>query len=175
MAGELLGLRQSTIYFAPPGSTAVPQVDVNFSVAGLGAGSGWQSDFLDLGHPLIPRWWEWKAWARYVSAPTVADDHIRVHLKTLGTSDSATDFPDNSDDENDGAIADEDQTRNLRPLGTIIADKAAGGTHMATSNKIHLLARSVQVVFFNASGVALSSNVNELGFWMTPTPTQQQP
>ena len=174
MAGELYVVTEATKYFVPSSSSAWPQIDVNFNVQSLASGAGYRSDSLDLGTAARSPWFAWRAWLRFATNPSVADS-VRIYLMTAGTSNSATDLPDNSEATTQGLIGSEDKTRNLLPLGRIIVDEAASGVHMADSGKIFLLQRNIQVVFYNATTVSLTSNVDQVGFLLTPMPQQQQP
>ncbi len=162
---------EATIWFVPAAATQAE--DAIFEVDGLGAGAGQQSAQHALGVAAHSRLYEWRAFVQFATAP-VFGESINIYLKTAGSSASATIHPDNDDGTGDLAVSAIQKLDNLQYLGSIIVDQETLGIEMVASGFIEISARAVQVVFWNASVDALTTDVNENGFMLTPVPDEIQ-
>lgn len=102
------------------------------------------------------------------TAPTVGD---RIYVYWL-TSDGTS--PDNDDGTGDIALSAEDKLKNLMPLGSIIIDEASTAPVFVKSGFLSHKHRYGHPVFFNDTGVALSSTPADHGFSLLPVPLQGQ-
>ena len=162
---------ETTLYFSPAAAT---QNDVTLEVDGLTSGSGHQSEQHDFGTGARAFLFEWRAFVQFAAAPAL-NTLVRIYLKTAGSSTDATEHPDNSDGTTDGAVSSEDKLRNLHYLGSIEPDQASANVEMVASGLVEIRARAIQVVFWNGTGVALTTDVNENGLSLTPVPDEAQP
>lgn len=163
--------RENTKWFVP--ATAAQAEDAAFEVDGLASGAGHQSAQLDLGESAVSRIYEWRAFVQFATAPVVGEV-VRIYLKTAGDDSAATTHPDNDDGTSDGAVSAEDKLKNLHRIGSIIVDEASANIEMVASGTIEISARAVQVVFWNATADALTSDVDENGFMLSPVPDEVQ-
>lgn len=154
------------IVFAPATAT---DSDVTFEVDGLASGAGQQSAQHDFGVAARSPIFTWRAFVQFATAPVVGEI-IEVYLKT----DSTTSHPDNDDGTGDAAVSAEDKLKNLHFIGSIIVDEAAADVEMVGSGLVEIRDRYVQVVFWNATADALTTDVNENGFVLTPVPDEIQ-
>ena len=161
---------ETTVFFTP--STAT-QNTVNFTTTSLAAGAGRQSAQLDFGVAAVANLYHWRAFVQFATAPVV-DEGVDVYLKTAGDSSSATAHPDNDDGTTDAAVSSINKLKNLRYLGTIVVDEAVADVEMVASGTVEITARAIQVVFWNGTADALTSDVNENGFTLTPVPLEVQ-
>ena len=67
-----------------------------------------------------------------------------------------------------------DKLRNLHLIGSIIVDEAAENVEMVASGTIEIAARAFNVVFWNGSADALTNDVDENGFMLSPVPYEVQ-
>lgn len=171
MANKNYAVTESTLWFVP--ATATQAEDAIFEVDGLGAGAGQQSAQLDLGTTARSQLYEWRAFVQFATTP-VLKERIDIYLKTAGSSSSATAHPDNDDGTGDAAVSAINKLDNLHLLGSIIVDEAAANIEMVASDFIEIRARAVQIVFWNATADAFTTDVNESGFMLTPVPDELQ-
>ena len=171
MANLIYRNREATKWFVP--ATATQAEDAAFEVHNLAASAGRQSAQIDLGEGAVAGWYEWRAFVQFADTP-VLGEMVRVYLKTAGSSDSATAHPDNDDGTSEGAVSAEDKLNNLHLLGNIVVDEAAANVEMVASGYIYIAARAVQVVFWNGTADALTNDVNENGFMLSPVPDEIQ-
>lgn len=163
---------EATIWFVP--AAAAQAEDAIFEVDGLGSGAGQQSAQYDFGVDARSRRFEWRAFVQFATAPQVGET-VDIYLKTAGSSDSATAHPDNDDGTGDSAVSDSDKLSNLQYLGSVVVDEAVANVEMVASGHVEINARAVQVVWFNrVVGDALTSDVDENGFMLTPVPDEIQ-
>lgn len=171
MANLIYRNRETTLWFVP--AAAAQAEDEPFEVQSLAAGAGRQSDQLDLGEGAVAALYEWRAFVQFATAPVV-DETVDIYLKTGGSSLGATTHPDNDDGVADGAVSAEDKLKNLHYIGSIVVDEAVADVEMVASGTVYLAARAIQVVFWNASADALTSDVDENGFMLSPVPDEIQ-
>lgn len=155
------------IVFAP---AAAADSDIVFEVDGLGATSGHRSARKDFGITARERRFTWRAFVQFATAPVVGTDLIKIYLLT----DDTTSHPDMDDGTGDGAVSSIDKLLNLRFLGVITADEAAINIQMVGSGDIEISQRYVQVVFWNPTTKALTTDVDENGFILTPVASEIQ-
>ena len=93
---------EATLWFVP--AAAAQAEDEAFEVHNLASGAGRQSDYLDLGVAARARRYEWRAFVQFATTPVVGEI-VRIYLKTLGSSASATAHPDNDDGTGEGAVS----------------------------------------------------------------------
>ena len=172
MANNLIRVNpDTTIWFVPDAATQAQ--DAIFEVDGLGAGAGHQSAQHDFGVAAHSALYEWKAFVQFATAP-VLKEVVDIYLKTAGTDVSATAHPDNDDGTGDLAVSAEDKLKNLHYIGSIVVDQATLGIEMVASGIVEIRARAIQVVFWNATADALTTDENENGFFLTPVPDEVQ-
>lgn len=163
--------RETTLWFVP--AAAAHAEDEAFEVHNLASGAGHQSDQLDLGEGAIAGWYEWRAFVQFATVPVLGET-VDIFLKTAGSSDGATTHPDNDDGVADGAVSAIDKLNNLQLLGSIIVDEAAQDIEMAASGFVYIFSRAIQVVFWNSTADALTNDVDENGFMLSPVPSEIQ-
>ena len=171
MANLIYRNRETTLWFVP--ATASQAEDAAFEVHNLSASAGRQSAQLDLGEDAVAGWYEWRAFVQFADTPVVGE-HIGIYLKTAGSSAAATTHPDNDDGTSEGAVSAADKLSNLHWVGNIVVDEAAADVEMAASGFIYIAARAVQVVFWNFTADALTNDVDENGFMLSPVPSEVQ-
>lgn len=163
--------REATKWFVP--ATATQAEDAAFEVASLASLAGRQSAQLDLGEAAVSRIYEWRAFVQFATAPVVGEV-VEIYLKTAGSAAAATTHPDNDDGTAEGAVSASDKLRNLHFIGAIVVDEAVADIEMVASGTIEISARAVQVVFWNGTADALTADVNENGFALSPVPSEVQ-
>jgi hypothetical protein len=171
MANLIYKNSEATLWFVP--ATATQAEDAAFEVHSLAAAAGRQSAQYDFGVAAVAGLYEWRAFVQFATAPIVGEV-VNIYLKTAGSSASATAHPDNDDGTGESAVSALDKTRNLLFLGVIVVDEAVADIEMVASGYVYIAARAVQVVFWNATADALTADVNESGFMLTPIPDEVQ-
>ena len=167
MANLVYQNAEAAKWFVPAAATQAE--DAIFEVDGLASGAGHQSAQLDLGDGARAQEHTWRAFVQFATVPVVGEV-VEVYLKTSET----TGHPDNDDGTGDLAVSAEDKLRNLHFLGTIMVDEALANIEMVASGFIWIPWRHVQVVFWNRTADALTTDVDENGFALTPTPMEVQ-
>jgi len=172
MPNKDYGVIETTKWFVP--AVAAQAEDAIFEVDGLGAGAGHQSASLDIGVAAVARLFEWRAFCQFATTP-VLNEQVLIAIKTMGSSASATAHPDNDDGTGDSAIS----TRNKFDhgphfIGSIVVNEAAANIEMVASGQIWIRARAIQVLFWNDAVDALTTDVDENGFMLTPVPAELQ-
>ena len=161
---NLIQVNQGTaLWFVPDGATQAQ--DAIFEVDGLGAGAGHQSAQVDFGVAAREYIFAWRAFVQFATTP-VLGEIVRIYLKT--SNDDTIDHPDNDDGTGNAAVSAEDKLKNLKLLGSIIVDEAAADIEMVASGVVDIRAEIVQVVFWNGTADALTTDENENGFILTP-------
>lgn len=155
--GQLIG---TVIRFIPAAATLAESAI--FEIDGLGSGAGRQSAQFDFGTARHTNIFDWRAFAQFATAP-VLGERIDIYLKT---SDGTRE--DNDDGTGDLAVSAEDKLNNLHLIGSIIVDEAVADTEMVASGTVEIRSRYVQVVVWNASADALTTDVDENGVYLTP-------
>lgn len=171
MANLIYRNRETTLFFVP---AAAAQAETQiFELDSLGAGAGVQSAIHDLGEGAISRIYEWRAFVQFATTP-VLNEAVDFYIKTAGNSAGSTGHPDNDDGTTSSALSAEDKLKNLHYIGSIVVDEAVINIEMVASGTIHIDARAFQVVAFNNTADALTTDVDENGFWLSPAPNEIQ-
>ncbi len=162
---------ETTIWFVPAGATQAE--DHILELDGLASGAGIQSAHWDRGVAAMPALYEWAMFVQYAAQPVLAET-ISIYLKPSGTSASATAHPANDDGTGAGAVSAIDKLNNLHLIGVLSVDEAAVDIEMVARGVTYLTARGYNVVIWNDSADALTTDENENGFYMTPIPDELQ-
>ena len=96
------------------------------------------------------------------------------YLKPMGSSASATAHPANDDGTGSAAVSAADKLNNLHYIGSIVVDQATADIEMVARGTVYLTARGYNIVMWNSSADALTNDVDENGFYMTPVPDEVQ-
>lgn len=171
MANLIYQNPETTIWFVP--ATAAQAEDAAFECHNLATLAGRQSAQYDRGVGATAAWFECVAFVQFATTP-VLKETIDVYLKYAGTSASATAHPANDDGTTEGAVSAVNKVDNLHYIGSIIVDEAVADVEMVMRKMVFVPARALQVVFWNASADALTNDVDENGFFMTPIPDEIQ-
>jgi len=171
MANLIYRNRETTIWFVPAAATQAE--DAAFECHNLAAGAGRQSAQYDLGEGAVARLYEWRAFVQFATTPVVGE-MVRIYLKTAGSSSAATTHPDNDDGTGEGAVSAEDKLKNLHHIGNIIVDEAAADVEMVASGVVEIAERAIQAVIWNGTADALTNDVDENGFMLSPVPDEIQ-
>ena len=171
MANLIYRNRETTLFFVP---AAAAQAETKiFELDSLGAAAGIQSAIHDLGEGSIAQDYDWRAFIQFATTPVLGET-VDFYLKTAGSSLASTTHPDNDDGTTAGAVSAIDKLKNLYYLKSIVVDEAAANIEMVASGRIFLPWRAFQVVAWNASADALTTDVDENGFFMSPVPPEIQ-
>jgi hypothetical protein len=171
MANLIYRNRETTKWFVP--AAAAQAEDAAFEVQSLATLTGRQSGQIDLGEDAVSGIYEWRAFVQFATAPVI-DETVDIYIKTAGSSASATAHPDNDDGTSEGAVSAEDKLKNLYYIGSIVVDEIVADVEMVASGTVYITARAIQVVFWNATADALTSDVDENGFMLSPVPDEVQ-
>jgi len=171
MANLIYRNRETTKWFVP--AAAAQAEDYAFEVHNLASGAGRQSAPCDLGEGAVAALYEWRAFVQFATTP-VLKEVVNIYLKTQGSSASATAHPDNDDGTAEGAVSAIAKLDNLQWIGCIVVDEAAENVEMVASGEVFITARAFNVVFWNATADALTNDVDENGFMLSPVPMEIQ-
>ena len=171
MANLIYRNREATLFFVP---AAAAQAETRiFELDSLGAAAGIQSAIHDLGEGAIAQTYEWRAFTQFATTPVLGET-VDFYLKTAGNSASSTGHPDNDDGTTASAVSAVDKLKNLKYLGSIVVDEAVADIEMVASGTVTVTARAFQIVAWNAAADALTTDVDENGFWLSPAPLEVQ-
>ena len=162
MPTKILRVRETTLHFVPAGATQAE--DEIFETDNLASGNGVQSGQHSIGAAAATREFAWRAFQQFQATPVVGDA-FRYYVKTAGDSGV---HPDNDDGTSAGAVSDEDKLNNLQQIGAIVVDEANANIEMVASGRVWIDADSVQIVGFNGTTVATTTDEDENGFTLTP-------
>ena len=171
MANLVYRNRETTLWFVP--ATASQAEDYAFEMYNIAAGAGRQSAQCDLGEGAVAAIYEWRGFVQFATTPVLGET-VDFYLKTAGSSSSATAHPDNDDGTSEGAVSAEDKLKNLHYLGSIVVDEAAANVEMVASGTVYITARAFNVVMWNGTADALTNDVDENGFMLSPVPDELQ-
>jgi hypothetical protein len=163
--------REATLWFVP--AAAAQAEDYAFEMHNIAAAAGRQSAQCDLGEGAVAQIYEWRAFVQFATAPVVGET-VDFYLKTAGSSASATAHPDNDDGTGSAAVSAVDKLNNLHYLGSIVVDEAVADIEMVASGTVYITARAFNVVMWNATADALTNDVDENGFMLSPVPDEVQ-
>ncbi len=162
---------ETTIWFVP--ATAAQAEDYAFEMHNIAAGAGRQSAHWDRGVGAVPAIYAWRAFIQFIANPVIPET-VDFYLKTSGSDASATIHPDNDDGTGSIAVSAEDKLNNLHYLGSIVVDEAVQDMEMVASGTVYITARGVNIVMWNSTVDALTNDVDENGFYLTPVPDEIQ-
>ena len=171
MANLIYKNPETTIWFVP--ATATQAEDAAFECHNLAAAAGVQSAQYDFGVEATAGWYEWRAFVQFATTP-VLGEKVDIYLKSAGSSASATAHPQNDDGTSASAVSAADKLRNLQLIGVLVVDETTADIEMVASGYVFIAARAIQVVFQNSTADALTNDVNENGFMLTPVPMEVQ-
>jgi len=171
MANLIYKNSETTLWFVP--AAAAQAEDYAFEMHNIAASAGRQSAPVDLGTDAVAAWYEWRAFVQFATTPVLGET-VDFYLKSMGSSASATAHPDNDDGTGSAALSAEDKLKNLHYLGSIVVDEAAADVEMVASGFVYIPYRGFNVVMFNDTADALTNDVDENGFMLTPVPTEVQ-
>ena len=170
MANLIYRNRETTLFFVP--AAAAQAETAIFELDALGAAAGIASAAHDLGEGAISQIYEWRAFVQFATTPVLGET-VDFYIKTSGSSLASTTHPDN-DDGGAVAVSAIDKLNNLHFIGSIVVDEAAADIEMVASGTILLTARTIQIVAWNAAADALTTDVDENGFFLSPVPNEIQ-
>lgn len=162
---------ETTLWFVP--AAAAQAADYAFEMHNIAAAAGRQSAAWDRGVAATPAIYEWCAFIQFAETPVLGET-IDFYLKPMGSDASATAHPANDDGTGSIAVSAVDKLNNLHYLGSIVVDEVAVDIEMVARDSCYLTARGYNIVMWNASADALTNDVDENGFFMTPIPDQGQ-
>ena len=171
MANLIYKNRETMLWFVP--AAASQAEDYAFEMHNIAAAAGRQSAPVDLGDGAVAGWYEWRAFVQFADTP-VLKETVDFYLKTMGSSASATAHPDNDDGTGEGAVSAIAKLDNLQWIGSIVVDEAAANVEMVSSGLVYIAARGFNVVMWNATADALTNDVDENGFMLSPVPSEIQ-
>lgn len=171
MANLVYQNSETTIWFVP--AAAAQAEDYAFEMHNIAAGAGRQSAAWDRGVAAVPALYEWCAFVQFATTPVLGET-VDFYLKPMGSSASATAHPANDDGTGSIAVSAEDKLNNLQWIGSIRVDEAVADVEMVARGVVYLTARGYNVVMWNATADALTNDVDENGFFMTPIPDEVQ-
>ena len=139
--------------------------DVDWSTEAIANGAGRQSAQWDRGADgtARPGWYRYRFYTQAQATPTLGAT-CRLYLKT---SDGT--HADNDDGTGDAAVSAEDKLRNLDILQPAIVDEAAANIEYSATGIVHITARYVQAVLWNAMGSAVTNDAAETKLVLTET------
>ena len=171
MANLIYQNSEATIWFVP--AAAAQPENYAFEMHNIAAGAGRQSAHWDRGVGAVPALFAWRAFVQFIANPVIPET-VDFYLKTSGSDASATIHPDNDDGTGSAAVSAEDKLNNLQYLGSIVVDEAVLDKPMVASGTVYITARGVNVVMWNSTVDALTNDVDENGFYLTPVPDEIQ-
>lgn len=165
MANLIYQNRETTLFFVP---AAAAQAETKiFELDSLAAGTGIQAAIHDLGEGARAGWYEWRAFVQFATIP-VLDENVAFAIKTAGSSLATTTHPDNDDGTTAGAISSVEKFESLHQIGSIVVNEAAADVEMVASGLLWIASRSIQIAAWNYSADALTTDVDENGFFLSP-------
>lgn len=143
--------------FAPSGG------DVTFTPTSLADGAGRRSARLDLGSGARPSLYRWMAKTKFASALTANRIAVEIYLvESDGTR------ADGNQGDTDAAVSVSSKRANLQRIGSVVSDDTTSGEVQQASGYFRTSARYIQVVWWNASGVALTGTGSDHEFVIQP-------
>lgn len=161
----------TTVWFVP--AAAAQAEDYAFEIHNIASAAGRQSAAWDRGVAAVPALYEWCAFVQFATAP-VLGERVDFYLKPMGSDASATAHPANDDGTTSAAVSAIAKLNNLQWFGSIVVDEAVADIEMVARGVVYLTARGYNIVMWNASADALTNDVDENGFYMTPIPDEIQ-
>lgn len=171
MANLIYQNSETTIWFVP--AAAAQAEDYAFEMHNIASGAGRQSAAWDRGTGAVPAIYEWCAFVQFATTPVLGET-VDFYLKPMGSDASATAHPANDDGTGSAAVSAEDKLKNLHYIGSVVVDEAAADVEMVARGTVYLTARGYNIVMWNNTADALTNDVDENGFYMTPVPDEVQ-
>lgn len=140
--------------------------DFAFTPASVANGAGRLGAVGDLGAFPRAAWYRWYAETQCQATPT-ALRYVDLYLAWWNDPTGPAE-PDGGVGASDAAFATANDLRNLKWLGNIVVDAAAGNTVFQASGLVYLPVRHVSPVWWNATGAALTADDAEHVFKLTP-------
>jgi len=162
---------ETTVWFVP--AAAAQAEDYAFEMHNIGAAAGRQSAQCDRGVAATPALYEFCGFVQFATTPVLGET-VDFYIKGAGSSDGATAHPANDDGTTSAAVSAVDKLNNLRLIGSIVVDEATADVEMVVRGFVYLYERAYNVVMWNSSADALTNDVDENGFFMTPVPDEVQ-
>lgn len=158
------------VYYAPETAASFKSSagDVVFTPQNIASGAGRKSAVWDRGSGSKPARYIWRVKTKCTSALAVGGA-LGVYL---AMNEGAT--VDGNTASGDGAFSAIDKLRNLKYIGSVIADSTSAGEAQYASGIVTIYARYVQVVWWNALGQSLSNTAGDHEFILTPVPDEIQ-
>ncbi len=172
MPTKIYQAEETDLWAVPAAATQAE--DAIFECDGIADGTGWQSAQIDLGAAPRSDRFKFKGFLQLQATTPVVGNTIRQYLSTSRTATASTAKASNDDGLTSVVVSAEDKLKNLMQIDSIIVDQAAADIEFVASGEVTLLERYVQIVWWNASGAAISTDVDESGFVLTPIPMQSQ-
>lgn len=171
MANLIYQNSETTLWFVP--AAAAQAEDYAFEMHNIAASAGRQSAAWDRGVAAVPAIYEWCAFVQFADTPVLGET-VDFYLKPMGSSASATAHPANDDGTTSAAVSSVNKLNNLHYIGSIVVDEAAANVEMVARGTVYLTARGYNIVMWNRTADALTNDVDENGFFMTPVPDEVQ-
>lgn len=171
MANLIYQNSETTLWFVP--AAAAQAEDYAFEMHNIASAAGRQSAHWDRGVAATPAIYEWCAFVQFATAPVVGQT-VDFYLKPSGSDASATAHPANDDGTVSAAVSAIGKLNNLQYIGSIVVDSTTADEEMVARGVVYLTARGYNIVMWNASADALTNDVDENGFYMTPIPDEVQ-
>lgn len=164
MANKIYLQRETEITFKSSGGSAA------FTPTSVANGAGRISAQCDLGAAPKSRLYRWRVKTACAATPTVGN-LIRLYLVC---ADDATDLDGNAGT-SDAAYNTENLLKNLQHIGNVVIDVAGTGAQKASSlGAFEIASRYISVVWWNASGAALSATAGDHQLVLVPVPDEIQ-
>ena len=171
MANLIYQNSEATIWFVP--AAAAQAEDYAFEMHNIAANNGRQSAHWDRGVDAVPALYAWRAFVQFATNPVIPET-VDFYLKTSGSDASATIHPDNDDGTGDIIVSVEAKLNNCHYLGSIVVDEALADREMVASGTVYITARGINIAMWNSTADALTNDVDENGFYLTPVPDEIQ-
>ena len=164
MTSKAYMLAETPITFLSTGGTVL------FDPSGTAGAdlAGHESAQHDFGTAARPYQFNWRAFCKFATAPTVGDV-ISIYAKT---SDGT--HIDNDTGTINAAMNSVDKLENLKLIGRIVVDEASNTVEFVSSGTVILPHRYFQVVWWNSASSAISSTAADNGFILEPVVIQGQ-
>lgn len=166
MAKEIYLQKKTPIVFS-----GISTADVALSAEGITSGYARVSAQWDAGALPRPIWYEWYAECMWQATPTQGYS-LEIYIATAPDSDNTK--IDGDCGLVDAALADNDMTRNLEQIGTIISENAAASEICRSSGTFQCTQRYISIVVYNLGGASLDATDSNFRFVLTPIYWQGQ-
>ena len=162
MANKIYVAPETAIVFKASGG------DVTFTPKNVANGAGRRSAQWDRGSGSKPARYVWRVHTKAAAGLTVGNA-LEVYFATSDGTDV-----DGNQGTTDAAFSAADKRRNLRYVGSVIADDTTNGEVQIASGVVEIYTRYVSVVWWNAFGQTLTNVDADHTFSLTPVPDEVQ-